>query len=396
MTRAADGSGQSAERPVVAAYCATFLKPEMLHIYRQISALRRVRPVVIARKREQADRFPFDDFVLAPKPHAHFLRRVWFRQLRDAPWMISRQETNTLLEVLNAQAARVLHIYFGHIAVHLLPLIEHWGAPAVVSFHGADVMVDLDKAAYRAATIRMLTAVRLVLVRSNSLRDALVRLGCDTRKIRLQRTGIPLDELPFRRRDWPTDGGWRFLQASRLIEKKGYVTSLRAFAEFSKQYPRAELTIAGDGPLLGQLQQTARELGIAERVTFAGFVSQPQLHELFYRSHLFLHPSETAPDGNQEGVPNSLLEAMATGLPVFATTHGGIPEAIENGVTGVLVPERDAAAMARELLHFTQNPEQLSAIAQRGAASVAANFEQAAQVRQLEDYYFEAMREPAA
>jgi colanic acid/amylovoran biosynthesis glycosyltransferase len=380
------------QRPIVAAYCATFLKPEMLHIYRQITALERVRPVVIAQKRENADRFPFDAITVVPKPAAHFLRRIWYRQLRDIPWKISRSETAELMRVLDHARASLLHIYFGHIAVHLLPLMERWPRPTVVSFHGADVMVDLDKPAYRAAAVRMLEAARLVLVRSNSLREALVRLGCPAAKIRIQRTGIPLAEVPFQTRSWPTDGRWEFLQACRLIEKKGLATSLRAFAEFTKKHPQSRFTIAGDGPLLAPLQEEARALGIGDRVTFAGFISQPELRELFLRSHIFLHPSETAADGNQEGVPNSMLEAMASGLPVFATTHGGIPEAIENGVSGVLVSERDAYALAHALTTAAKTPDMLTAIARAGADAVAQKFEQRAQVRKLEEFYFEAMK----
>ncbi len=379
------------ERPVVAAYCATFLKPEMLHIYRQITALQRVRPVVIAQKREEAARYPFPDLRLVPKPATHWLRRIWYRQLRDLPWHISAGETSALLRVLQESEARLLHVYFGHIAVHLRPLIAQWPGPSVVSFHGADVMVDLEKPAYRTATRQMLRAVRLVLVRSESLKKALVRLGCDDGKIRLHRTGIPLAEMPFQERTWPPEGAWRFVQACRLVEKKGLRTSLRAFAEFCARYPASHFTIAGEGPLLEPMREFARDLGLADRVTFPGFMSQADLRALFYRSDLFLHPSETAADGNQEGVPNSMLEAMATGLPVFATTHGGIPEAIDDNVSGVLVAERDHAMLAAKLLEFVHAPEKLHALAAAGAAAVAEKFEQQANVRRLEDYYFEAI-----
>ncbi len=383
---------ETSQRPVVASYCATFLKPEMLHIYRQITALERVRPIVVTQKRENAERFPFAPITVLPKPATHFLRRIWYRQLRDAPWQISPNETAALLRILETSRAELLHIYFGHIAVHLLPLIQKWPRPSVVSFHGADVMVDLEKPAYRVATQRMLAAARLVLVRSESLRQALVRLNCPNEKIRLQRTGIPLDEITFTARTWPADGRWRLLQAGRLIQKKGLRTSLRAFADFARVYPQSHFTIAGEGPLLAELQTLAAELGVADRITFAGFVSQNALRDLFQRAHIFLHPSETGSDGNQEGVPNSMLEAMASGLPVFATSHGGIPEAIESGVSGLLVPERDANALAAALLEGAKNPAQLSTFAERGAAAVAEKFEQRAQVRQLEEIYFEAMR----
>ena len=359
----------------------------MLHIYRQITALKRCRPVVIAQKREQAGRYPFEPVYLIVKPATHFLRRFWFRQLRDMPWQISSAELRALLRVLAKSEARLLHIYFGYIAVHLLPLIRAWTKPSIVSFHGADVMVDMNKPAYRSATRQMLEAVKLVLVRSESLRHAVIHLGCKEEKIELQRTGIPLDEFPFRERRFPQHGEWRFVQACRLIDKKGLSGTLQAFARFLRQYPNSTLTIAGEGPLLGELQHLARELEVDQRVSFTGFVSQEQLRDIFYASHIFLHPSETGPDGNQEGIPNSMLEAMASGLPVFATQHGGIPEAIENGVSGVLVPERDGKALARALFEAAQDRHFLSGIGRGGAEAVAEKFDQSTQVERLEDIY---------
>jgi glycosyltransferase involved in cell wall biosynthesis len=87
-----------------------------------------------------------------------------------------------------------------------------------------------------------------------------------------------------------------------------------------------------------------------------------------------------------------MLEAMASGLPVFATVHGGIPEAIEDGRSGILVKERDGEALARALLEWSANPEGLAAIAGNGAEVVRKRFEQTGRTRQLEDYYFEAMK----
>jgi colanic acid/amylovoran biosynthesis glycosyltransferase len=377
-------------RPVIACYCATFLKLEMFHIYRQITALKRCAPVVIAQKREQTERFPFDDVQVIPKPATHFLRRFWHRQLRDMPWQISDRELSALLCALTRIDACVLHIYFGQIAVHLLPLIRAWKKPSIVSFHGADVTVEMNKPAYRQATREMLAAVELVLVRSESLRRALTELGCDETKIALQRTGIPLEEFPFRERSFPSrsrGSEWRLVQAGRLIEKKGLPVTLNAFAVFLDRYPNATLTIAGEGPLLDELQKLTRELNIEERVSFTGFVSQEQLREIYYRSHIFLHPSQIGRDGNQEGVPNSMLEAMASGLPVFATEHGGIPEAIENAVSGVLVPEHDHEALSRALLSATQDLIFLSRIARSAAEIVRKNFDLRTQAQRLDDIY---------
>jgi colanic acid/amylovoran biosynthesis glycosyltransferase len=378
----------SSSPPVIAFYCATFLKPEMLHIYRQITALERVAPVVIAQKRENPERFPFDKLDVVPKPAAlHFWRRFWFRQLRDQPWEISSGELRKLINVLEKRNAQLLHIFFGHIAVHLLPLIREWSKSTIVSFHGADALIDMEKPAYRKATREMLGAVRRVFVRSDSLRRAIVDLGCEENKIDVVRTGIPIEEFPLRERNSPASGEWRFVQACRLIEKKGLVTTLHAFTSFLAHYPNAVLTITGAGPLLDNLRMLARKLKIDNRVFFPGFVSQERLRENFYASHIFLHPSETGVDGDQEGIPNSMLEAMSSGLPVFATNHGGIPEAIENGVSGILVPERDHETLARLLLESVQDPRLLERLARAGAKVVADRFNQRTQVRRLEEIY---------
>jgi glycosyltransferase involved in cell wall biosynthesis len=139
--------------------------------------------------------------------------------------------------------------------------------------------------------------------------------------------------------------------------------------------------------LLGQLQEQARELNIDQRVSFPGFISQEQLREIFYASHIFLHPSETGSDGNQEGIPNSMLEAMASGLPVFATRHGGIPEAIEHGVNGVLVLEHDREELAHALLNAVEDAGFLSKVARSGAEVVGEKFDLRVQASRLEDLY---------
>jgi glycosyltransferase involved in cell wall biosynthesis len=144
--------------------------------------------------------------------------------------------------------------------------------------------------------------------------------------------------------------------------------------------------------LLGQLQNLARELNIDSRVSFTGFISQEQLREIYYASNIFLHPSQTGPDGNQEGIPNSMLEAMASGLPVFATEHGGIPEAIENGVSGALVPEGDHEKLAAALLGAAKDRGFLSRIGRNGAETVRKNFNLRAQALRLEEIYLRIMQ----
>ena len=369
--------------PVAAQYVVTFLKPEMLHVYRQISSLRTWRPVVFCQKRENADAFPFADIVLQSKPLTHPLRRLWQKQICGQPITIYRSEARRTLAELHRTGARVLHIYFGHIGVHLLPLLEIADLPVIVSFHGADAGFDHDA----ARTRRMFAKCAMLLVRSESIGKRLVAMGCDVEKIRLHRTGVPLGQISFVARTVPADGAWRCVQACRLIAKKGLATSLRAFADFARTFPKATLTIAGEGPQLDGLRALASELGIAAQVSFAGFLSQEKLHALFAESHLFLHPSEMTGEGDQEGVPNSMLEAMAGGLPVLATIHGGIPEAVEEGVSGLLVAERDHAALADAMRALAGAPARFAAMSAAARARVTDRFDLDAQTRFLERCY---------
>ncbi|MDR3406139.1 MAG: glycosyltransferase [Chthoniobacter sp.] len=386
-----DSPPPGGDPPVAAQYLATFLKPEMLHIYRQITALRAFRPIVLCQNREHSKAFPFDDIRLLPKARTRALRRLWQKQILRRPITIYRSEAQHIVDLLREIRAQVLHVYFGHMGVHLLPLLEIAPVPVIVSFHGADAGIDLEKPAHLALTRRMLDRATLLLVRSEALGRRLTAIGADARKIRLHRTGIPLGEIPFQQRTAPLDGAWRCVQACRLIPKKGLATTLRGFAEFTREFPKATLTVAGEGPQLPELQSLAASLGIAGRVTFPGFLPQAELRALYASAHFFVHPSETPPDGDQEGVPNSLLEAMASGLPVLATMHGGIPEAVEHGISGWLVPERDHAALAQAWLALARDTARYAQMSNAAAARVSAAFDLAAQARVLEGYYREAV-----
>jgi len=376
---------------VIASYCSSFLKPEMLHIYRQVKGLRRVKTFVMTKELQNAERFPFPDIEIIPTQRMNLLRHGWLKFVKRRPPVIYRGEYQLLASLLERRGAHLMHIYFGHTGVHLLPFIEQWNKPCVVSFHGADVAIKEDIVDYPEKLRRLFEAVPLVFARSQSLADRLSEFGCPPEKLRINRTGVPLDEFPFVDRPAPTDGHWRVMQACRLIPKKGVATSLRAFAIFKKDHPQAKFYIAGKGPLQPELEMLAAGLGIFKDVHFIGFLSQPKLMELYASSHLFLHPSEMPPDKNQEGVPNSILEAMATGLPVAATQHGGIPEAVEHGRTGWLVPEEDHVALANAMQEITRSPRVLTEMGLRAREAVIKRFEQEAQIDQLEWFYEEAI-----
>jgi colanic acid/amylovoran biosynthesis glycosyltransferase len=381
---------------VVASYCTSFLKSEMLHIYRQVCALRGVDTFVMTKAVQNPERFPFRDIELIPQPHMNLLRHGWLKFMRRQPPIVYRGEYQMLSSLLARRGADLMHIYFGHTGVHLLPFIEQWNKPCLVSFHGADVAVKQDIANYPAKLRSLFNAVPLVLARSQSLANRLIQFGCPREKLRINRTGVPLDEFPLVERQAPANGRWRIMQACRLIPKKGVATSLRAFAVFKKDFPNAEFFIAGKGPLQSELEMLAAGLGISKDVHFVGFLPQSKLLGLYLSAHLFLHPSETPPDENQEGIPNSILEAMATGLPVLATRHGGIPEAVEHGQNGILVQEEDHVGLARAMKEIAGNPSVLCQMGMSARMAVSGRFEQEAQARLLETFYEEAIAVRAA
>ncbi len=363
----------------------------MLHIYRQVTGLRRYETFIVAKERTSAERFPFPDIEMVPrKPKKNFIRRFYLKHVRHLPALYYRGEMQGLMRIFRRRNADLMHIYFGHTGVHLLPFIKGWGKPCVVSFHGADVMPREHQPEYDGNLRELLRVTPLVLARSLSLADRLQALGCAPEKIRLNRTGIPLDQYPLRERRTPEGGEWHFVQACRLIPKKGIATALKAFAGFQERYPRARFTLAGDGPMKKEIEELARGLGIAKAVELRGFLAQADLAQLYAEAHFFVHPSEMTADQNQEGVPNSMLEAMATGLPVLATLHGGIPEAVENGRTGLLVPERDDAGLLQAMLRLAGNPDEAFAMGRAASASVRQEFEQGKQIERLESYYDEA------
>lgn len=378
-------------KPVVASYCTTFLKPEMRHIYRQVSGLKRWDTWIMTRERIEEERYPFPDIEVLPRVRKNFLKRFWRKYVLRLSPLLYRGELRCIVKTFERKPADLMHVYFGHTGVHLLPFIKGWNKPVVVSFHGMDIQPRPQQPGYDDMMRELLQTVPLVLARSESLFDALEKWGCPREKMRLNRTGIPLDAFPLVKRTVPEDGRWQFVQACRLIAKKGLKSAMQAFAMFHGFQPNSRFVIAGDGPMKETLLELARDLGVPQAVELRGFLDQAALAKLYAESHVFVHPSEMTSDQNQEGVPNSMLEAMATGLPVLATRHGGIPEAVTDGASGLLCGERDPQALMEAMFRFTEHPENMLAMGEEAARSVREEFSQQRAIERLESFYDEAL-----
>jgi glycosyltransferase involved in cell wall biosynthesis len=391
-------------RPRVISLCGTFLKPEMQSIYRQVIGLKRVRTTVYTQSRENAEMFPFEPVITMrklarPRARGNFVLRFLFKHVLDIwppPFAITTEPPPhhhyDLVDLLNEHQPDLVHVYYGHKAVHFHEMLRAWGGPFVVSFHGVDVSKFLDEEGYSDALKRVFKDARLVMARSQSLLDRLSELGCPEKKLRLNRTPIPLEHLTASVRQPPADRQWRLVQACRLIEKKGILTTLKALALVKQKHPHVRYVLCGEGPLKRKIEEAVTKSGLRENVELLGWLDQQQLLEQYRIAQVFLHPSEKTREEDQEGIPNSMLEAMATGLPVVATLHGGIPEAVTTGHDGLLVPEKNPDQLAEAILQLMNNPGELARMSQNAAASVRSNFGSEAQIAAMEDVYFEAIR----
>ena len=389
--------------PHVISLCGTFLKPEMQSIYRQVIGLKRVRTTVYTQIHENAEMFPFEPVVTMqklarPRLRGNFILRFWYKHVLKVwppPFAINKEVKPyypyDLVDLLKRDKPQLVHVYYGHKAVHFHDMIRAWGGPFVVSFHGVDVSKFLGESDYADRLKQVFAEAKLVMARSQSLLDRLVQLGCPREKLRMNRTPIPLEHLAATVRRPPADGQWRLVQACRLIQKKGILTTLKALAIVKEKYPQVRYVLCGEGPLKPKIEESIKKRGLEDNVELLGWLDQQQLLEQYRIAQMFLHPSEKTKEEDQEGIPNSMLEAMATGLPVVATLHGGIPEAVTNGHDGLLVPEKSPEELAAAILKLMDDASELERVSCAAAASVRANFGSEAQVAAMEDVYLDAM-----
>ena len=372
-------------KPTLVSFVATYLKPEMLHVYRQTTGLQRYENWIVTRRRECQDRFPARNVITLRRHPLRWFHRSWHRIRGHMP-PLNPGETRQLSKVCEAKQARLIHIYFGTEAARCIPFMKRTKLPKIVSFHGADLSQSLG-----AAELDMIVRYAdLFLCRSESLAEDLQRRGVERARIRINYTGVPVPEA---RHEAGTPKTLRILQACRFLEKKGLDTTLRAVARLCAKGNEVQLTLAGDGAEREALEHLAGSLGISRFTKFTGFLAEKDLCKLCLEHDLFVHPSRTTQTGDREGIPNSLLEAMACGLPVVATRHSGIPEAVTHGKTGWLINSSDPQELAAAVEMLAASQSLRAALGSSARREVVDRFSVAACVRALEDAYDDAAQQ---
>lgn len=275
---------------------------------------------------------------------------------------------------LEADKYDIVHCHFGPNG-NLAVLLREVGAikgKIVTAFHGeAGYTGEL---VYQKGFKPVFEKGDLILPMSERERQNLIKMGCDPKKILVHRMGVDLSRFTFAPRRLGDDGRVRLLTVARLVEKKGIEYAVRAVANVLKEYPHIEYKIAGDGPLRSELDRLVDSLQVGDKVKILGWRPQEEIIELSKGAHIFLAPSVDSQDGDQEGIPVVLMEALAQGLPVLSTYHSGIPELVQDGVSGFLVPERDVDALADKLLYLVNRPEIWSEMGKAGRIYVEKHF----------------------
>jgi colanic acid/amylovoran biosynthesis glycosyltransferase len=250
---------------------------------------------------------------------------------------------------LRAAKPALIHAHFGTDGLLALPLARALGVPLITSLRGYDVTRSDGALLGSGRPIWMRYALRkkrlqrggtLFLAVSDALRERAIARGYPEARTLTHYNGVDLDR--FHPDTTPREPGL-LLHVGRLVEKKGTKVLIEALARVAD----AKMIVIGDGPLRTALERQARELG--DRVRFLGELPSDEVAQWMRRASVLAAPSVTATDGDAEGLPNVVVEAAASGLPVVGTRHSGIPEAIEDGVTGFLVPEGNAEALAARL-----------------------------------------------
>lgn len=290
----------------------------------------------------------------------------------------------------------VIHCQFGPLGNIALRLREigAWRGSLVTAFRGYDATKVLQQSP--GAYAELFRGGELFLPVSAALGDILVAHGCDTGKIEVHHSGIDCGRIAYRPRTLLPGERVRLISIARLVEKKGIDIAVRAVARLVSDGHDVEYDVIGDGPERNALSQLIAKLDLGTRVRLVGWRDHSQALTALDKAHILVAPSVTAADGDQEGIPNVLKEAMAMGLPVVATHHGGNAELVEHGVSGLLAPERDADALCMHIAALIVNAKRWPAIGLAGRRKVETEFDSQRQGAALEDIYRRAIERRAA
>jgi colanic acid/amylovoran biosynthesis glycosyltransferase len=265
----------------------------------------------------------------------------------------------------------IVHSHFGQAGLFAVRLkqIGAIDGKLVTTFYGCDVSKFL-RARGADVYVPLIRHGDLFICITDDMCRRLLSVGFPAARLEKVPVGIDLSRFAMRVRRCRPGEAVRLLTVGRLVEKKGHETSIRAVARVVARHPNLRYRIVGDGPLRSDLERLIRTLGVEHWIQLTGWRTQEEVRAEFDASHVFVLASQTAADGDEEGLPGAIKEANAMGLPVVATRHSGIPEGVLDGTTGFLVPERDVDALADRVQYLIEHPERWEDMGRAGRSLV--------------------------
>ncbi|MEO8327667.1 MAG: glycosyltransferase, partial [Nitrospirota bacterium] len=252
----------------------------------------------------------------------------------------------------------IVHCHFGQTG-NIGAMLKEIGVihgKVITTFYGYDLSEYIQKNGLKAYELLFSRGDVLVAI-SEIMKDRLIQLGCRKDKVVVHRLGVDMSRFNFSPRRPVKCGELQVLTVGRFVEKKGLEFGIRAVAQLVKEFPGIVYRIIGDGELKDEITQLITRLNVGEHIQLLGWRKPKEVARYMGEADVFLAPSVTSSNGDQEGTPTVIIEALARGVPVLGTFHSGIPELIQDHKSGFLVPERDAEAIAQKLQYLCQHPD---------------------------------------
>lgn len=326
-------------------FVRNFLPYSETFIHNQISMMPdNVEVFVLCLKRKNKERFPFKNVYCLKKItivtlliHIAGLIKSIDKERLLCSWYAKKIE-----KIVNKLRIDLLHIHFGSNLFQYHNAFLKLTIPILVTFHGYDATVKMKDDRYRSKLVEAFNKVNVYgIAVSKAIKDSLCRAGLDGKKINLHYIGIDCSLFIRKERFLLNEQEIKLIQVGRFVQKKGHEYTVSVLEKLFSSGIKAHVYFIGNGPLMPNIVGMVQKKNLTGSVSFLGVLNSDEVKEKLSEADIFVQPSITADNGDQEGLPISIMEAMAIGLPVVSTYHSGIPEIVRNGVDGYLFEEKD-------------------------------------------------------
>jgi len=362
-------------------------------MYNQVKQLQRlgIEAHVVCRRTENIDQFPVANIhSFKSEPLIYQIRYKGLRKLKFWP------QYHYLREITRRVGAGIIHSHFGDIGWANLGAVRKLKIKHAVTFYGWDVNnLPVQYPVWKERYRQLFKEVDLILCEGSHMAHCIARLGCPEQKVKIQHLGVDVDNIPYQPRQWQPGEPLQVLIAASFREKKGIPYAIEALGIIALKAP-IFLTIIGDvqrGDIKSQQEKnhilkTIEKCGLKNRTRLLGYLDHQSMLCEAYRHHLFLQPSVTAQDGDTEGgAPVTIIEMLASGMPVVATTHCDIPEVVGPAFTRFLAPERDIKKLVECIQYLLGEPDNWPKLAREGRMHIEKEYNLQRQTEHLIERY---------